>query len=260
MCAAHGLSLYVELVCGRKVLVDMGPDDGFIENAKALGIDLSQVDTAVLSHAHRDHTGGLEAFLQLNQKAKVYLRKGSFGRAYHISPQNQEYIGPDESLQGNSRLVETDEEYDLGDGMRLFSGIRGKECLSEANGVLFDKTETGFVPDPFLHEQGLLIREGENLCLFGGCAHTGILNQLSRAAELEDAPVTHVVSGFHLNNPRTSVPVSDEVLDRLAGRLLAAKIQCYTCHCTGIYAFERLREKMGKAMAYLACGDEIQIG
>ena len=96
--------------------------------------------------------------------------------------------------------------------------------------------------------------------LIGGCAHTGILNQLRCAKEIEKMPVTHVVSGFHLNNPRTAVPVSDQVLDTLAEKLLEAGVKCYTCHCTGMYAYERLKEKMGDQMVYLACGNEIHIG
>ena len=71
---AHGLSMYIE-TDKHKILFDMGPDAQFIDNAKALGVDLTQVDIAFLSHAHNDHCGGLEAFLKLNDRAKVYMQK-----------------------------------------------------------------------------------------------------------------------------------------------------------------------------------------
>ena len=48
LAAAHGLSLYIETP-KHKILVDMGPDDTFLDNAKALGIDLEEVDVAILS-------------------------------------------------------------------------------------------------------------------------------------------------------------------------------------------------------------------
>ena len=45
---------------GHSVLFDTGARPGTVlKNAEELGIDLSAVDTVVLSHNHWDHTGGL---------------------------------------------------------------------------------------------------------------------------------------------------------------------------------------------------------
>ena len=70
----HGLSLLVE-VRDRKVLFDTGASDLFIRNARLMGIDLREVDYLVLSHGHRDHTGGLHHFLQLNERATVVCKR-----------------------------------------------------------------------------------------------------------------------------------------------------------------------------------------
>lgn len=40
LCAAHGLSLYIETP-RHKILFDMGPGDEFLSNAEALGVDLT---------------------------------------------------------------------------------------------------------------------------------------------------------------------------------------------------------------------------
>ena len=62
---AHGLSLLIKTP-EQHILLDTGPDSKFYKNAKKMGIDLSKVDSLVLSHAHYDHTGGVNKFCKLN--------------------------------------------------------------------------------------------------------------------------------------------------------------------------------------------------
>ena len=46
---------------GKTILFDTGNNaDKFEHNVKALGVDLMQVDIAVLSHRHYDHISGFE--------------------------------------------------------------------------------------------------------------------------------------------------------------------------------------------------------
>ena len=87
--AQHGLSLYLE-TADRKILFDMGQSDAFARNAEALGIDLSKVDFAVISHGHYDHGGGLETFLKINSNAQVYIHRLAFGEHYNGK---EKYIG-----------------------------------------------------------------------------------------------------------------------------------------------------------------------
>ena len=74
----HGLSLFIRLDDGRSVLFDMGQDRLFYDNAVSLGVDLSMVGVAVLSHGHYDHGGGLGVFLEQNSLAKVYVNNHAF--------------------------------------------------------------------------------------------------------------------------------------------------------------------------------------
>lgn len=52
----HGLNLYIE-TNNHKILFDFGQSDCFIENAKKLGVNLQDVDIAILSHGHYEHGG-----------------------------------------------------------------------------------------------------------------------------------------------------------------------------------------------------------
>ena len=56
-----GFAALVE-VDGRRILFDTGAHPGTVlTNARALGLELSDVTDVVLSHFHDDHTGGLLA-------------------------------------------------------------------------------------------------------------------------------------------------------------------------------------------------------
>ncbi len=57
----HGLSLHIETK-GHRLLFDVGASGLFLENARKMGVVISDVDTLVISHGHYDHGGGLGAF------------------------------------------------------------------------------------------------------------------------------------------------------------------------------------------------------
>ena len=72
LAAEWGLSILIA-VDGRKILLDTGSGQRFAQNAQLLGIDLSDVEFGVLSHAHYDHADGLDAFFAANGKAPFLL-------------------------------------------------------------------------------------------------------------------------------------------------------------------------------------------
>ncbi|MDF2989167.1 MAG: metal dependent hydrolase, partial [Eubacterium sp.] len=68
----HGLSLLIEMQ-GKTLLFDTGASGDFVDNAVKMGVNVEDIDTVIISHAHSDHGGGLHRFLKLNKKAAVYI-------------------------------------------------------------------------------------------------------------------------------------------------------------------------------------------
>ena len=82
LAAEHGLSLLIE-TGEHRILFDAGQTGAFADNAARLGLDLSTVDLAVLSHGHYDHGGGLARFLEINCHAPVYVNPHVFEPHYN---------------------------------------------------------------------------------------------------------------------------------------------------------------------------------
>jgi 7,8-dihydropterin-6-yl-methyl-4-(beta-D-ribofuranosyl)aminobenzene 5'-phosphate synthase len=257
-CAEHGLSLYVETNTHR-ILFDMGQSEVFAQNARALGIDLSAVDVAVLSHGHYDHGGGLSTFLARNQRADVYVSKHAFGDYYSNRPEEGlEYIGLDQSLD-LYRFTLTGDETVIDDERMLFGDVPDPTGALAASANLCQKTWDGVHQDQFYHEQNLIIREGDKAVLVAGCAHRGIVNIVAKAEKILGRRPDVVISGFHLFRLTAGDPAADGLIRSTADAMLAGDTVYYTGHCTGDYAFEKLKEILGERLQRISGGESFTI-
>ena len=74
-----GFSAFIEYN-GKRILFDTGNNgEIFSHNVNAKGIDLTDLDFAVLSHRHGDHTSGLNHLMTINPNVPIYAPKESFG-------------------------------------------------------------------------------------------------------------------------------------------------------------------------------------
>jgi tRNA pseudouridine(38-40) synthase len=114
------------------------------------------------------------------------------------------------------------------------------------------------VPDDFIHEQCLVITQNDKRWLLSGCAHNGILNILDRYKELFDSYPDYVITGFHMMK-REGEHTEEEkaVIIQTAQELSQLDTVFYSGHCTGIAAFELMKQIMGDKLIALHSGESV---
>ena len=245
----HGLSLYIE-AHERKILFDLGPDNTIFDNSAKLGIDLTAIDTVIISHGHHDHGGALRRFLEINKTAKIYVQEKAFDKHYARVLLLNIDVGIDAALKNHPQIVLANGDFVIDEALRLITVSDTSKCRSEANDMLFDDRGR----DTFSHEQSLIISD-DTTVLITGCGHAGIVNILEKTAEFKPQIC---VGGYHLYNPSTKKTVAPQLLDEIAAELTKFSIRFYTCHCTGEKAFRYLSERVPD-MTYFACGDTLEV-
>lgn len=248
----HGLSVYVE-TAKHRILVDTGQMDALLHNADVLGIDVTQVDTVILSHGHYDHSGGILPFAQKNPHAAIYLQKGAAGNFWHAD----HCIGIDPAIPDLPQVRLLDGDLRLDEELFLFTNITGRRFFPRGNEGIVRIEHGERIPDDFSHEQCLVIAENGEYTLLSGCAHNGILNILDRFREQFGCDPKRVISGFHLMKKTDYTPEEIAEFRQLAQELCTYDTQFYSGHCTG-GAFPYLKEIMGSRLTQLHSGTIIQ--
>lgn len=253
----HGLSLYIETE-KHKILFDTGASGLFSENAAKLNVDLADIDIAVISHGHYDHGGGLDTFLALNSKAKVYIQEKAFGEYYGYDQNHDlEYIGLDVALKQSDRFVLLSGTYLIDNELKLLSGVKGRRFFPSSNSNLLMKSGNGYIKDDFSHEQNLIINANDKKVLITGCAHNGIVNIIEHFRAEEGVMPDFVIGGFHLSNPDTKEMEDPQILSKIAEFFLDTKATYYTCHCTGQRSYEVLKGRLDESIFYFSVGGQL---
>ncbi len=263
--AEFGLSLHIQRG-DLQILFDTGASGAFADNAGRLGIDLEQVDVAVLSHHHYDHGGGLRRFLAVNDRARVHLRaSGRAPRFFRALVVIKRPIGLDPSLFDRyaHRFELVIESMEIAPGVFLLTDIGERHARPQGNRHLYVERNGALQPDPFEHELVLVVREDDGLAVFTGCSHHGILNMIEAArSRFPDTPVKAVFGGFHLIGvpffdsmaaPREEVEaIGRRILDLTAGPV-------FTGHCTGRKAYGVLAGVMGSSLRPFHTGTSVEV-
>ena len=247
-----------------KILFDTGSSGAFADNAEKLSVDLTKVDLVVISHAHFDHTGGLERFFQINKTAKVYINEHVKGSYFYKILFIKKSIGTKQSLLETyaDRFVFVSNELEINDTVKIVTHISQNHKRPSDSKHIFKKQNNKLVPDGFLHEQMLLISEENKLYVFTGCSHHGIVNMVESAGEMADGRQMNIIGGFHMYNPLTKgLSEKKEDVIHVAKLLNNNKSidKIATGHCTGKGAFSILKEVLGDKLTSINTGSSITI-
>ena len=247
-----GLSFYIEYN-GKTVLLDAGLSPLFAVNADRMGLDLNNVDYAVLSHAHDDHANGLEKFFELNDHAKLYVAGGCDENCYDRHGLFFKYAGVPRGIMGRhaDRIIKADADMMIADGIRLLGhNTPGLEKLGLMEKMYLKQGFMKYIPDDFRHEQSLIFETDDGVVVFNSCSHAGADNIVNEAAQVYPGrKILAMIGGFHLFNK------SDEYVRAFARRLEdAGALHIYTGHCTGQKAWNILHEELGDKVHALSTG------
>ena len=240
--AEHGLSLYIETPYA-KILFDTGQSDLFIRNARLLHIDLKEVDMLILSHGHSDHSGGLHAFLEYNQKAKVYCKREALDRKFKGERENG--MEHPEKLD-LSRFCFLTEQTEVAPGVFVLprlSIVNPEDTHFEH----FDVLRGGVLqPDCFEDEQVLVLHEKGKLVVLSACSHRGITNIIEQVKRnFPGEPIGLVIGGYHIHN---AVSGKCSIIADYFKQMPETKVG--VCHCTGVDKFAVLAGQLGDRVFY----------
>ena len=249
--AEWGLSIWIEYQ-DKKILLDTGASEKFLENAAQLGIPVSQADYGVLSHAHFDHANGMEAFFKVNEKAEFYIRQEARENCYEKLFVFKKYIGIKKGWleQYRDRIHYAGGDYELAPGIVLVPHKTGGLAAVGKKSHLYQRMGRQMLPDDFAHEQSLVFETPKGLVVFNSCSHGGadtIIKEV--AATFPDRRIIALIGGFHL------FMTPEKEVRALAARIRATGIErVYTGHCTGTKAFQILKEELGDQVEQLSTG------
>ena len=250
----HGFSALVKTTAEGKthtLLFDFGfSEEGAAQNAKTLGINMTEVEAAALSHGHSDHTGGLF-------KLTAMIGKKNIPFAVHPSAfKSPRYLKYSEEVKINFpkltremvqsagfSVVESEKPYYLHDDTILFLGeIPRRTDFEKGFPIAHWQKDGKEVWDAIEDDTSIVMNlKDKGLVILSGCAHAGIVNTVQYAIDVTGVEKIHaVMGGFHLSGPFFE-PIIDRTTQELQKFHPAYVIPT---HCTGRKAAMAMEKQM----------------
>ncbi|KAI1083465.1 Metallo-hydrolase/oxidoreductase [Whalleya microplaca] len=275
-CGAHGLSLLITVTKDGKshsLLFDTGPEEAVWEkNVTRLGLDPGVIERVVLSHWHRDHSGGMLSAVRMIEGSK----KGSKNTdkvVVDLHPDRPDFRGvmahepislePDPSFaeieDAGATVFKSAEVHTALDDTFLISGDIPRRTSYEGGirgGIRFN-SEGKWEKDELIMDERLVMcnLKGRGLVVFTGCSHAGVVNVSRHAVELGGGvPLHTVVGGYHLADG------APEKLEKSMADLKALEpTVLMPGHCTGWRFKVSIEKEMPGCMAPIFGGTRYEL-
>jgi 7,8-dihydropterin-6-yl-methyl-4-(beta-D-ribofuranosyl)aminobenzene 5'-phosphate synthase len=251
--AEHGLSCLLRVYADSEehvVLVDAGIGSTcLLHNADLLKVDLSQVESLVLSHGHFDHFGGLPGLLsRVPEGTPLILHPDAFLQRRLNVPTIGRPVGMpvlDETTltEAGAAVRRSAEASTLASDLVLVTG-EVERATDFERGFPWAEAEIDgqWVVDPFHDDQGAAVNvKDKGLVVIGGCSHAGIINTVKQAQKSAQTDTVHaVLGGFHLTGP-VFEPIIGPTIEEMKK---IGPHYVVPMHCTGWKAINQFAKEM----------------
>jgi 7,8-dihydropterin-6-yl-methyl-4-(beta-D-ribofuranosyl)aminobenzene 5'-phosphate synthase len=251
-----GFSAFIEYG-GKRILFDTGNNaEIFAHNVQAKGIDLTDLDFAIVSHRHGDHASGLNYLMTVNPDVPIYVPKENFGVFGAALPGT--FYKRDESLPPEMRYFDGNPPETLHFGSPWpggnFTWITETTEVAPGFHLILLKGPWGVDLD--VMEISLAIDTPDGIVLVVGCSHPTIEKVVETASAVIDKPMHLVFGGTHL------LPATPDEISRIATALRDDwQVEWIApVHCTGEPAFAILKESFGDRYVYAGLGTTVEFG
>ena len=240
----HGLSFYVE-ANDRRILFDTGQNLALSNNAEVLGIDLSRIDTVVLSHGHYDHSSGLKTLLNCNTDFTLCAHADVFSPKVKGAGDSHKYIGiPVERIALEQKGVKIKLDKDpsqIAPGITTTGTIPLSHEFEAVESDFYLKNGDDFTADTLADDRALILDTKKGLVVLLGCSHRGVINTLNHITQITGRERVHaILGGLHLGK------ASDAKLEKIVDHLRTFELdKIGVGHCTGPKAFVALANAFG---------------
>jgi 7,8-dihydropterin-6-yl-methyl-4-(beta-D-ribofuranosyl)aminobenzene 5'-phosphate synthase len=228
----HGVSFFIELSNGYKILFDTGQRDIFIKNAEKLSLNILSANMCVISHNHYDHAGGLKSLLKAGYSSQIYLHNTFFREKFSVKNKDRVLsTGADGILLQTYKNISfvSESVTEIEKDVFILTNIPFANSFETISNKFLIKKDNNFFQDKFDDELVIAVRTSKGIVVISGCSHRGMINILNFARDyfksdhiIAFVGGTHLLdaSNFRLNKTKDSL--SNMNLSTLAA-----------CHCTG---------------------------